>query len=67
MVVSGLILVAANHADAPAVTGIAAEITGVYTFSGTRYQQSCIFSKHTRIVKALETAKIDPVLIPMIY
>nr|WP_315182741.1 DUF4331 family protein [uncultured Flavobacterium sp.] len=32
--VSGLILVAADHIDAPAVTGNAADITDVYTFQG---------------------------------
>lgn len=32
--VSGLILVAADHVDAPAVTGNAADITDVYTFQG---------------------------------
>ncbi|MFE3868236.1 DUF4331 family protein [Flavobacterium sp. LS2P90] len=32
--VSGLILVAADHVDAPAVTGNAADITDLYTFQG---------------------------------
>ena len=32
--ISGLILVAADHVDAPSVTGNAADITDVYTFQG---------------------------------
>jgi hypothetical protein len=32
--ISGLILVAADHVDAPSVTGNAADITDLYTFQG---------------------------------
>ena len=32
--ISGLILIAADHADAPAVTGNASDITDVYAFQG---------------------------------
>ena len=32
--ISGLVLVAADHADAPAVTGNASDITDVYAFQG---------------------------------
>ena len=45
--ISGLILVAADHVDAPAVTGNAADITDVYTFQGQN-TNNLVFAVNTQ-------------------
>ncbi len=47
VVISGLILVAADHVDAPAVTGNAADITDVYTFQGQN-TNNLVFAVNTQ-------------------
>lgn len=45
--ISGLILVAADHVDAPAVTGNAADITDVYAFQG-QTSSNLVFAVNTQ-------------------
>lgn len=45
--ISGLILVAADHVDAPSVTGNAADITDVYTFQGQE-ANNLVFAVNTQ-------------------
>jgi hypothetical protein len=45
--ISGLILVAADHVDAPSVTGNAADITDVYTFQGQE-TSNLVFAVNTQ-------------------
>ncbi|RTY95019.1 DUF4331 family protein [Flavobacterium sp. GT3R68] len=45
--ISGLILVAADHVDAPAVTGNAADITDVYVFQG-QTSSNLVFAVNTQ-------------------
>ena len=45
--ISGLILVAADHVDAPSVTGNAADITDVYTFQGQE-TNNLVFAVNTQ-------------------
>lgn len=45
--ISGLVLVAADHVDAPSVTGNAADITDVYTFQGQE-ASNLVFAVNTQ-------------------
>jgi hypothetical protein len=45
--ISGLILVAADHVDAPSVTGNAADITDLYTFQGQE-TNNLVFAVNTQ-------------------
>lgn len=59
--VSGLILVAADHIDAPAVTGNASDITDVYTFQGQN-TNNLVFAVNTQGLlspNATAAAKFD--------
>ncbi|WP_091433462.1 DUF4331 family protein [Flavobacterium degerlachei] len=47
LAVSGLILVAADHVDAPSVTGNAADITDMYTFQGQE-TSNLVFAVNTQ-------------------
>ena len=47
LAVSGLILVAADHVDAPSVTGNAADITDMYTFQGQE-TNNLVFAVNTQ-------------------
>jgi hypothetical protein len=49
--ISGLILVAADHVDAPSVTGNAADITDLYTFQGQE-TNNLVLRLTPRVVKS---------------